>query len=190
MNEKPTAVISGARRGALRKRPVATNSIADVDGRAEDRGDHEGRQPGRPAIERRPVSRSSRDEDGDDRRVLAIEPAEHEDVAVGEVDQLEDPVDERVAERDQRVDEPFVSPIRKTLKKSVGALIDVHDQPRRRAARAKPTPMIERAARPLRCRTACARRRLFGTSFGLRLPDSRTTREGISPPPVGYVSCG
>ena len=32
--------------------------------------------------------------------------AEHEDVAVREVDQLEDAVDERVAERDQRVDHP------------------------------------------------------------------------------------
>ena len=30
--------------------------------------------------------------------------AEHEDVAVGEVDQLEDAVDERVAERDEAVD--------------------------------------------------------------------------------------
>ena len=32
------------------------------------------------------------------------ERAEHEDVAVGEVDQLDDPVDHRVAERDERVD--------------------------------------------------------------------------------------
>ena len=32
------------------------------------------------------------------------ERAHHEDVAVGEVQELEDPVDERVAERDERVD--------------------------------------------------------------------------------------
>ena len=31
------------------------------------------------------------------------QPAEREDVAVGEVDQLQDPVDERVAERDEPV---------------------------------------------------------------------------------------
>ena len=48
-----------------------------------------------------------------DRPALAHDPAEedhgheradHEDVAMGEVDELDDPVDHRVAERDQRVD--------------------------------------------------------------------------------------
>ena len=38
--------------------------------------------------------------------VTVIIAAEHEHVAVREVDQLEDPVDERVAEGDQRVDHP------------------------------------------------------------------------------------
>ncbi len=45
-------------------------------------------------------------EDGDDHRG-GEEPAEHEDVAVGEVDELEDAVDERVAERDERVESAF-----------------------------------------------------------------------------------
>ena len=39
-------------------------------------------------------------------RAVADERADHEDVAVGEVEELEDAVDERVAERDQRVDAP------------------------------------------------------------------------------------
>ena len=37
--------------------------------------------------------------------VVADERADHEDVAVGEVDQLDDAVDHRVAQGDQRVDE-------------------------------------------------------------------------------------
>ena len=48
------------------------------------------------------------------------EPRQREHVAVGEVDQLQDPVDERVAERDQRVDRALRSPIRKMVKKSAG----------------------------------------------------------------------
>jgi hypothetical protein len=35
------------------------------------------------------------------------EARQREDVAVGEVDQLQDPVDERVAERDEGVDRPL-----------------------------------------------------------------------------------
>ena len=54
--------------------------------------------------------------------VLATRPGEREDVAVREVDQLQDPVDERVAERDEAVDEPFVSPISPTWMNSVGSL--------------------------------------------------------------------
>ena len=52
---------------------------------AQSAGPRRGREPG---------DRHRRDE----------HPAEHEDVAVGEVDQLEDAVDERVAERDEPVD--------------------------------------------------------------------------------------
>jgi len=59
--------------------------------------------------------RDERDDDPDrDRRVrraaerlqdpVADERADHEDVAVREVEELQDDVDERVAERDQRVD--------------------------------------------------------------------------------------
>ena len=44
-------------------------------------------------------------EDRDDHRARD-EPGQREDVAVGEVDELEDPVDERVAERDEAVDRP------------------------------------------------------------------------------------
>src|SRR5205807_9390305 len=35
---------------------------------------------------------------------VADERADHEDVAVGEVEELQDPVDERVPERDERID--------------------------------------------------------------------------------------
>ena len=42
--------------------------------------------------------------------VLATRPGEREDVAVREVDQLQDAVDERVAERDEAVDRPVRQP--------------------------------------------------------------------------------
>ena len=41
-----------------------------------------------------------------DQHEVPAEGADHEDLAVGEVQELEDPVDHRVAERDQRVDAP------------------------------------------------------------------------------------
>ncbi len=50
-------------------------------------------------------------------REEAGERAHHEDVAVGEVDQLDDPVDHRVAEGDESVDEPELQPIQDVLEK-------------------------------------------------------------------------
>ena len=52
-------------------------------------------------------------------RVVAHERAEHEDVAVCEVDQLEDAVHHRVAERDERVDGADGDAIEQILKKGL-----------------------------------------------------------------------
>ena len=54
------------------------------------------------------------------------EGADHEDVAVGEVDQLDDPVDHRVAEGDQRVD--------RAERQDVVELLDAKDEERDDAA--------------------------------------------------------
>ena len=54
-------------------------------------------------------------------RAEADERAHHEDVAVGEVEELEDPVDERVAERDQRVDASEREAVQRQLDERVHA---------------------------------------------------------------------
>ena len=64
-----------------------------------------------------------------DRQRHRDHPAEHEDVAVGEVDQLEDAVDERVAERDQRVDRAARDPDQKCLEEVRRRLLEVDRQP-------------------------------------------------------------
>ncbi len=82
------------------------------------------------------------DDDRDDREALAlVQPeevggvgdrehaAEHEHVAMGEVDQLEDAVDERVAQRDERVDAAVRHADRRHLGEVAGRLDQVHDQP-------------------------------------------------------------
>ena len=62
--------------------------------------------------------------------VLATSPREREDVAVGEVDQLQDAVDERVAQRDERRRScPFVRPISPMLMNSRRRLDEVDDEP-------------------------------------------------------------
>jgi hypothetical protein len=52
-------------------------------------------------------------------RAEADERPDHEHVAVGEVEELQDPVDKRVAERDQRVDAPQRQGVDRELDKSV-----------------------------------------------------------------------
>ena len=98
-NETPSALISGAMRGALRNGRYAKRSITTP-------------STAQPAIAASVTSTSSAQIGtiGFDRaaeqlqRAEADERADHEDVAVREVQQLQDAVDERVAERDQRVD--------------------------------------------------------------------------------------
>ena len=55
--------------------------------------------------------------------------AEHEDVAVGEVDQLEDAVDQRVPERDQRVDHAERQPDQEEVDPVRGGLDEVDEEP-------------------------------------------------------------
>ena len=57
------------------------------------------------------------------------EPGEREDIAVREVDQLQDPVDERVAERDEAVDEAVRQPDQPDLDELLGSFDEVPDQP-------------------------------------------------------------
>ena len=72
--------------------------------------------------------------DGDGRALRAAEPAEdapadegadHDDVAVREVQELQDPVDEREPERDERVDAPERDPVDEELDE----LVPVHGAP-------------------------------------------------------------
>ena len=63
----------------------------------------------------------------DDRR--RDHPAEHEHVAVGEVDQLEDAVDERVAERDERVERAVRQPDQEDPEELVPVLREVDAEP-------------------------------------------------------------
>jgi hypothetical protein len=55
---------------------------------------------------------------------------DHEDLAVGEVDQLDDAVDERVAERDERPDRP-VGETGLDVVQRAGRLVDELDDERR-----------------------------------------------------------
>ena len=69
-------------------------------------------------------------EERDDARA-PDETTEREDVSVGEVDQLKDAVDERVAKRDERVDRPLGQPDQEDVEE-IGLLVEVEevlDQP-------------------------------------------------------------
>ena len=72
-----------------------------IDQRPEDRRDHERREEPSDDDERGRLLVEMEDAHDPGARE---EPAQREDVAVGEVDQLQDAVDERVAESDERVD--------------------------------------------------------------------------------------
>ena len=58
--------------------------------------------------------------------------AQHEHVAVGEVDELEDAVDERVADRDERDDQAVGRPIRSAVSSTSNALSSAMRRCRRR----------------------------------------------------------
>ena len=107
MNETPMAVISGARRKACRRGRYATRSMAtlmapvvsmvatNTSGSTLDE---------LPAVERRGHAEQGEVAERD-------EEAQHEDVAVGEVDQADDPVDHGVAERDEGEDGAAGDPV-------------------------------------------------------------------------------
>ena len=65
----------------------------------------------------------------------ADERADHVDVAVREVEQLEDPVDHRVAQRDQRVDAPEDDPVHRQLEVERPAGASARSRPRRPSRR-------------------------------------------------------
>ena len=81
--------------------------------RGDDRAEHHDRQhpEGQGALEERAPGGEG------------PEGADHEDLAVGEVDQLDDAVDHRVADRDQRVQRPEGQPVDQLLEELVHAAI-------------------------------------------------------------------
>ena len=116
----------------------------------------------------------------DDR--LRLERPEHEVVAVGEVDQLDDPVDERVAERDERVDHPVREPDHASPRRSALGDVDrLADQPvadaEARGARRRPTAARSTPA------GACRPRRL-ADCWIRGWPWSRTERGPRARPPL------
>ena len=130
----PIAWISGARRGAPRNGRYATNHSTRRGDRTHHRNDEARRASARdsaPGETPADIPNSRRDEHrGGDH------PAEHEDVAVREVDQLEDAVDERVAERDERVERALGEPDEGDGGEVVSVrLDDVHDEPGRASPR-------------------------------------------------------
>ena len=110
----PMAVINGARRGALR-RLVGDALHRHVD---ESAAEHRTASATRIAGRTDPKDELGEPELADQHR--SHHRPEHEHVAVGEVDQLEDAVDE-VAERHQRIQPAVQSPIRKTRNHCSGA---------------------------------------------------------------------
>ncbi len=110
----PMAVIRTASRGELRKGLYATRSIPTLikphaDHRDEQGQEHPDDLEDGPAVVRHGAeeaqARERAGEHGD-----AYEGADHEVVAVGEVDELDDAVDQRVAEGDERDDRPVGDP--------------------------------------------------------------------------------
>ena len=100
MNDMPIAVISGARRGAWRSGLYATRSIVALKSGEDPSSATKSSSPPMMTGTLESVSRPSTET----MIVLAKSPDSANDVAVGEVDQLQDPVDEGVAERDDAVD--------------------------------------------------------------------------------------
>ena len=101
MNENPTAVISGANLGAPRSGRYATRSISRLSDPQTNIetisvSSSPAISPSGPGGEASSPSEAPQSDPS--------ERADHENVAVGEVDQLDDPVHERVPDRDQRPD--------------------------------------------------------------------------------------
>ena len=107
------------------------------------------------------------------------ERADHEDLAVGEVDQLDDAVDERVPERDQRPDRADREPVDDVVERPDGVL-DQHQQ--QRAAEQDPEDLCPDevcdalARRGLRLRYGCSFHRLVARSLSGSRPARKCGR--------------
>ena len=97
MTDRPIAVISGASRGARAQRPIGDSLERVADGYADRNRRHEADQH-----DRKRRQRDVRADERDDDRIGDHRP-DHHDLAMREVDELDDPVHHRVAERDDRV---------------------------------------------------------------------------------------
>ena len=125
MKLTPIAVISGASRGAPRSGRYATNSIVALSEPHASIDRIERREHDRHGREALPVMEAEDVRPEGDREHAA----EHEHVAVGEVDQLEDAVDERVAQRDERVDAAGRDPDQEHLDEVARRLRQVDGKP-------------------------------------------------------------
>ncbi len=147
----------GDQRRQLRRvaqRPVAGALDHHVEAAAGDAGDDQRQQQA--ADQHRRRGRDPEPERGPERE--RDQRADHEHLAVGEVDQLDDPVDHRVAERDQRPDRAVGDPVDEVVAEpgevAAGAQVvdaegDRHrqqqrDQEKRRPARAEREPRADR----------------------------------------------
>ena len=154
MNDIPIAVINGASRGAPRSGRYATRStVALIRPHATIATSSEqtiARTSGPARLVRMQV------EDRQDHR-RGDHPAEHEHVAVREVDQLEDPVDERVAERDERVHGAVRQPDERDREEVRRPLLEVDREPEDERASRSPAAtgmtyeLSERLARSEAC---------------------------------------
>jgi hypothetical protein len=140
--------------GRPAERPVRDELDRDIDEPAGEHGDGE-------RSEERRDERGGRRADGQPERVLRDDhrpgdhPAEHEHVTVREVDQLEDAVHERVAERDERVDRAVRQPDERDRREVGEALVldvlrEQEDEPEDQERREKRHRV--RRQRPLRSR--------------------------------------
>ena len=108
------------------KRPVRDPLDRRVEQGAADHGQQERHEDRRNEGAERRVLLQAEHAQRDRRR---DHPADHEHVAVGEVDQLEDAVDERVAERDERVERAVRQPDQEDPEELVPVLRQVDAQP-------------------------------------------------------------
>ncbi len=126
MNDIPIAVISGTSRGALRSGLYATRSIEALRRAQPAIAITSATRIAGISVPRPDVSVRLNIVERDRRR---DHPADHEHVAVGEVDQLEDAVDERVAERDECVERAVREPDQEDSEEEVPVVDEVLDQP-------------------------------------------------------------
>ena len=144
------------------KPPVGGELDRGVDGRAEGGRDHERREETADQAER--AARAGQTEDGAPDQSRREESAQGEDVAMGEVDQLQDPVDERVAQRHEAVHRAERKADQHHVEEVVRRLDRVLDQPceqERDQDEAQHGHQVGKLAAP----KSRQRRRLLGAGF-------------------------